>query len=58
MQKKLELLCQTVQLAGLSSTSLLAERTEQKLIKSRNDHIRTAVNCLIMANMALEYAIA
>lgn len=58
MQKKLELLCQTVQLAGLSSTSLGGERAERLLTESRNRHIRTAVNCLIMANMALEYAIA
>ncbi len=58
MQKKLELLCQTVQLTGLSSTTLGGERAERLLTESRNRHVRTAVNCLIMANMALEYAIA
>ena len=54
LQKRLALLCTTVQLTGLCTVSLGDSRPEQKLAESRNRHISMATNCLIMARMALE----
>lgn len=58
MQGKLDLLMQTVQLHGLRGYSTADEKLERDLVQSQNAHIRTAVNCLIMAKLALAAAMA
>ncbi len=58
MQGKLDLLMQTVQLHGLRGYSTGDEKLERDLVQSQNAHIRTAVNCLIMAKLALAAAMA
>ena len=58
MQGKLDLLMQTVQLHGLRGCSTADEKVERDLVQSQNAHIRTAVNCLIMAKLALAAAMA
>lgn len=58
MQSKLDLLMQTVQLNGLRGCSTDDEKIERDLVQSKNAHIRTAVNCLIMAKLALTAAMA
>lgn len=58
MQGKLDLLMQTVQLHGLRGYSTGDEKIERDLVQSQNAHIRTAVNCLIMAKLALAAAMA
>lgn len=58
MQGKLDLLMQTVQLHGLRGYSTGDEKVERDLVQSQNAHIRTAVNCLIMAKLALTAAMA
>lgn len=58
MQSKLDLLMQTVQINGLRGYSTNDEKVERDLVQSKNAHIRTAVNCLIMAKLALAAAIA
>lgn len=58
MQGKLDLLMQTVQINGLRGCSTDDEKVERDLVQSQNAHIRTAVNCLIMAKFALSAAMA
>ena len=58
MQGKLDLLMQTVQLHGLRGCSTDDEKVERDLVQSKNAHIRTAVNCLIMAKLAITAAMA
>lgn len=58
MQGKLDLLMQTVQINGLRGCSTADEKLERDLVQSQNAHIRTAVNCLIMAKLALAAAMA
>lgn len=58
MQGKLDLLMQTVQLHGLRGYSTGDEKLERDLVQSQTAHIRTAVNCLIMAKLALAAAMA
>ena len=58
IQSKLELLMQTVQFHGLRGYSTGDEKVERDLVQSQNAHIRTAVNCLIMAKLALAAAMA
>ena len=58
MQGKLDLLMQTVQLHGLRGYSTGDDKAERDLVQSKNAHIRTAVNCLIMAKLALAAAMA
>ena len=49
---------QTVQLHGLRGCSTDDEKVERDLVQSQNVHIRTATNCLVIAKMAIEAAIA
>lgn len=58
VQSKLDLLLHTVPLHGLRGYSTGDDRTERELVLSRNAHIRTATNCLVIAKMAIEAAIA
>lgn len=58
IQGKLDLLMQTVQLHGLRGCSTDDEKLERDLVQSQNARIRTAVNCLIMAKLALAAAMA
>lgn len=58
VQSKLDLLLHTVPLHGLRGYSTGDDRAERELVRSRNAHIRTASNCLVIAKMAIEAAIA
>lgn len=58
VQSKLDLLLHTVPLHGLRGYSTGDDRAERELVLSRNAHIRTATNCLVIAKMAIEAAIA
>lgn len=58
VQSKLDLLLHTVPLHGLRGYSTGDERAERELVLSRNAHIRTATNCLAIAKMAIEAAMA
>ena len=58
VQSKLDLLLHTVPLHGLRGYSTGDDRAERELVLSRNAHIRTATNCLVLAKMAIEAAIA
>lgn len=58
VQSKLDLLLHTVPLHGLRGYSTGDDRAERELVLSRNAHIRTATNCLVIAKMAIESAIA
>ena len=58
VQSKLDLLLHTVPLHGLRGYSTGDERAERELVLSRNAHIRTATNCLVIAKMAIEAAMA
>lgn len=58
MQGKIDLLIKTVQLGGLHGFSTADDPTMQALVKSRNEHIRAASNCLIMAKQAIKAALA
>ncbi len=58
LQSKLDMLMQTVQINGLRGYSTGDDKAELNLVQSRNAHIRTAVNCLIMAKLALSAATA
>ena len=57
-QSKIDLLIQLVQLGGLRGFSTADDPTMQALVKSRNEHIRAASNCLIMAKQAIKAALA
>ena len=54
VQSKLDLLLHTVPLHGLRGYSAV----EREMVLCRNAHIRTATNCLVIAKMAIEAAIA
>jgi len=54
----LDMLIQLVQLGGLHGFSTADDPTMQALVKSRNEHIRAASNCLIMAKQAIKAAMA
>lgn len=58
VQSKLDLLLHTVPLHGLRGYSTGDDRAERELVLSRNAHIRTASNCLVIAKMAIEAAMA
>ncbi len=58
VQSKLDLLLHTVPLHGLRGYSTGDDRAERELVLSRNAHIRTATNCLVIAKMAIEAAMA
>ena len=58
VQSKLDLLLHTVPLHGLRGYSTGDDRSERELVLSRNAHIRTATNCLVIAKMSIEAAIA
>ena len=58
VQSKLDLLLHTVPLHGLRGYSTGDGRAERELVLSRNAHIRTATNCLVIAKMAIEAAMA
>ena len=58
VQSKLDLLLHTVPLHGLRGYSTGDDRAERELVLSRNAHIRTATNCLVIARMAIEAAMA
>ena len=58
IQGKIDLLVQTVQFYGLRGYSTGDEKIERDLVQSKNAHIRTAVNSLIMAKLALSAAMA
>lgn len=58
VQSKLDLLLHTVPLHGLRGYSTGDGRVERELVLSRNAHIRTALNCLVIAKMAIEAAMA
>ena len=58
VQSKLDLLLHTVPLHGLRGYSTGDDRAERDLVLSRNAHIRTATNCLVIAKMAIEAAMA
>lgn len=57
-RRKLELLLHTVPLHGLRGYSTRDDRAERELVLSRNAHIRTATNCLVIAKMAITAAMA
>ena len=58
VQSKRDLLLHTVPLHGLRGYSTGDDRAERELVLSRNAHIRTATNCLVIAKMAIEAAMA
>lgn len=58
VQSKLDLLLHTVPLHGPRGYSTGDGRVERELVLSRNAHIRTASNCLVIAKMAIEAAMA
>lgn len=58
VQSKLDLLLHTVPLHGLRGYSTRDDRAERELVLIRNAHIRTATNCLVIAKMAIEAAMA
>lgn len=58
VQNKLDLLLHTVPIHGLRGYSTGDDRAERELVLSRNAHIRTATNCLVIAKMAIEAAMA